>query len=166
MARPPENVVAFYAQTRNMRAVDKGRQRRERGHGCRAARLPPAPFVFSFALAYNLGNFLRTLATLEPIRDWSLYEPEREADQGWREGSRATDAMSASRWLRSPFRDICSPPYFGSSRSCGRRRSRQRRSAFGCHASDQKPRDSRLDDRNFGIPRRATASWAAPKRVC
>jgi hypothetical protein len=24
------------------------------------------------ALAYNLGNFLRTLATPEPIRDWSL----------------------------------------------------------------------------------------------
>src|SRR5262249_6788516 len=24
------------------------------------------------ALAYNLGNFLRTLATLEPIKDWSL----------------------------------------------------------------------------------------------
>jgi hypothetical protein len=24
------------------------------------------------ALAYNLGNFLRTLATAEPIRDWSL----------------------------------------------------------------------------------------------
>ena len=24
------------------------------------------------ALAYNLGNFLRTLATLEPIKDWSM----------------------------------------------------------------------------------------------
>jgi hypothetical protein len=24
------------------------------------------------ALAYNLGNFLRTLATPEPIKDWSL----------------------------------------------------------------------------------------------
>ena len=24
------------------------------------------------ALAYNIGNFLRTLATPEPIRDWSL----------------------------------------------------------------------------------------------
>ena len=24
------------------------------------------------ALAYNLGNFLRTLVTPEPIRDWSL----------------------------------------------------------------------------------------------
>jgi hypothetical protein len=26
------------------------------------------------ALAYNLGNFLRTLATPEPIKDWSLKE--------------------------------------------------------------------------------------------
>ena len=26
----------------------------------------------STSLAYNLGNFLRTLATPEPIKDWSL----------------------------------------------------------------------------------------------
>jgi len=25
-----------------------------------------------YALAYNLGNFLRTLATPEPIKEWSL----------------------------------------------------------------------------------------------
>jgi hypothetical protein len=25
-----------------------------------------------YALAYNLGNFLRTLATPQPIKDWSL----------------------------------------------------------------------------------------------
>jgi hypothetical protein len=30
-------------------------------------------FAYSFhALAYNLGDFLRTLATPEPIKDWSL----------------------------------------------------------------------------------------------
>src|SRR5262245_18493525 len=28
--------------------------------------------VVAGALAYNLGNFLRTLATPEPIKDWSL----------------------------------------------------------------------------------------------
>ena len=27
------------------------------------------------ALAYNLGNFLRTLATPEPIKNWSLTDP-------------------------------------------------------------------------------------------
>ena len=30
------------------------------------------------ALAYNLGNFLRTLATPEPIRDWSLTSPKEK----------------------------------------------------------------------------------------
>jgi hypothetical protein len=29
------------------------------------------------ALAYNLGNFLRTLATPEPIKDWSLTDQDR-----------------------------------------------------------------------------------------
>jgi hypothetical protein len=33
----------------------------------------PAPCAFQFhALAHNLGNFLRALATPEPIKDWSL----------------------------------------------------------------------------------------------
>ena len=30
------------------------------------------------ALAYNLGNFLRTLATPEPIKDWSLTSLKRK----------------------------------------------------------------------------------------
>ena len=30
------------------------------------------PTLQLHALAYNLGNFLRTLATPEPIKDWSL----------------------------------------------------------------------------------------------
>ena len=37
----------------------------------RAVRLRRARWVAS-TLAYNLGNFLRTLATPEPIKDWSL----------------------------------------------------------------------------------------------
>jgi hypothetical protein len=37
------------------------------------------------ALAYNLGNFLRTFATQEPIKDWSLDELE-EANQDRLEG--------------------------------------------------------------------------------
>jgi Transposase DDE domain group 1 len=36
------------------------------GQGANAVRLQ------LHALAYNLGNFLRTLATPEPIKDWSL----------------------------------------------------------------------------------------------
>ena len=46
---------------------------RSAGRGCRAGRSPPTPVRLQLhALAYNLGNFLRTLATPEPIKDWSL----------------------------------------------------------------------------------------------
>jgi hypothetical protein len=41
------------------------------------------------ALAYNLSNFLRTLATPEPIKDWSLI------------------ATSSSKWPRSPSHGKC-----------------------------------------------------------
>jgi hypothetical protein len=33
---------------------------------------PPAVHVQLYALAYNLGNLLRTLAATEQIKDWSL----------------------------------------------------------------------------------------------
>ena len=73
MARPAENVVAFY----NKRGTceqwikeGKGAIRRtrlsRRTFDANAVRIQP------HALAYNLGNFLRTLATPEPIKDWSL----------------------------------------------------------------------------------------------
>ena len=43
------------------------------GHGCHVGRSPPTRFVFSFTHSlYNLGNFLRTLAMPEPIKDRSL----------------------------------------------------------------------------------------------
>src|SRR5450432_1767264 len=42
------------------------------GRGCRAAHSPNAVHLQLHALAYNLGSFLRTLATPEPIKDWSL----------------------------------------------------------------------------------------------
>ena len=38
------------------------------------------------ALAYNLGNFLRTLATPQPIKDWSLRSLKGEAHQDRRQG--------------------------------------------------------------------------------
>jgi hypothetical protein len=34
------------------------------------------------ALAYNLGNFLRTLATPEPIKDWSLTQRVKSTRTG------------------------------------------------------------------------------------
>ena len=73
MARPPENVVAFY----NKRGTCE--QRIKEGKGAiRWTRLSCHSFAANavrlqlHALAYNLGNFLRTLATPEPIKDWSL----------------------------------------------------------------------------------------------
>ena len=73
MARPSENVVAFY----NKR--DTCEQWIKEGKGAiKWTRLSCRLFAANavrlqlHALAYNLGNFLRTLATPEPIKDWSL----------------------------------------------------------------------------------------------
>ena len=64
----------FLQQTRHLRAVDQGGQGRDQmdaavmwgAFAANAVRLQ------LHVLAYNLGNFLRTLATPEPIKDWSL----------------------------------------------------------------------------------------------
>ena len=50
-----------------------GQGRDQDGHGCRAGGFAAnAVRLQLHALAYNLGNFLRRLATPEPIKDWSL----------------------------------------------------------------------------------------------
>jgi Transposase DDE domain group 1 len=73
MARPAENVVAFY----NKRGTCE--QWIKEGKGAiKWTRLSCRSFAANavrlqlHALAYNLCNFLRTLATPEPIKDWSL----------------------------------------------------------------------------------------------
>jgi hypothetical protein len=73
MSRPAERVVAFY----NKRGTCE--QWIKEGKGAiKWTRLSCRTFVANavrlqlHALAYNLGNFLRTLATPEPIKDWSL----------------------------------------------------------------------------------------------
>lgn len=73
MARPAENVVAFY----NKRGTAE--QWIKEGKGAiKWTRLSCRSFAANavrlqlHALAYNLGNFLRTLATPEPITDWSM----------------------------------------------------------------------------------------------
>jgi hypothetical protein len=73
MSRPSENVVVFY----NKRGT--GEQWIKEGKGAtRWTRLSCRSFVANavrlqlHALAYNLANFLRTLGTPEPIKDWSL----------------------------------------------------------------------------------------------
>jgi hypothetical protein len=73
MARRAENAVGFY----NKRGTCE--QWIKEGKGAiRWTRLSCRSFAANavrlqlHALAYNLGNFLRTLATSEPISDWSL----------------------------------------------------------------------------------------------
>ena len=72
-SRPAESVVAFY----NKRGTCE--QWIKEGKGAiKWTRLSCRSFAANavrlqlHALAYNLGNFLRTLATPEPIKDWSL----------------------------------------------------------------------------------------------
>jgi hypothetical protein len=73
MARRAENVVGFY----NKRGTCE--QYIKEGKGAiKWTRLSCRSFAANavrlqlHALAYNLGNFLRTLATPEPIKDWTL----------------------------------------------------------------------------------------------
>jgi hypothetical protein len=73
MTRPVERVVAFY----NKRGTCE--QWIKEGKGAiKWTRLSCRTFAANavrlqlHALAHNLGNFLRTLATPEPIKDWSL----------------------------------------------------------------------------------------------
>ena len=71
------------------------------------------------ALAYNLGNFLRTLATPEPIKDWSLTSLK---DKLIKIGAKVVShgryvifQMAEVAIARQMFQEFC-----GSSRSYGR----------------------------------------------
>ena len=73
MARRAESVVGFYNKRgtceqyiKEGKGAIKWTRLSCRSFAANAARLQ------LHALAYNLGNFLRTLATPEPIREWSL----------------------------------------------------------------------------------------------
>jgi hypothetical protein len=73
LSRPAKNIVAFY----NMRGTCE--QWIKEGKGAiKWTRLSYRSFSDNavrlqlHALAYNLGNFLRTLATPDPITDWPL----------------------------------------------------------------------------------------------
>jgi len=73
LLRPAERVVAFYNQRGTCEQWIK------EGKGAiKWTRLSCRTFAASavrlqlHALAYNLGNFLHTLATPEPIKEWSL----------------------------------------------------------------------------------------------
>ena len=71
------------------------------------------------ALAYNLGNFLRTLATPEPIKDWSLTTLKDKlikiVAKVVSPGCYVIFQMAEVAIARQMFQEIC-----GSSRSYGR----------------------------------------------
>jgi hypothetical protein len=73
MSRPAERIVAFY----NKRGTCEQWIKEGKGAinwtrlSCRTF-AANAAWLQLHALAYNLGNFLRTLATPEPIKEWSL----------------------------------------------------------------------------------------------
>jgi hypothetical protein len=88
MSRQPERVVAFY----NKRGTCE--QWIKEGKGAiKWTRLSCRTFAANavrlqlHALAYNLGNFLRTLATPEPNQGLVADDLEGQADQDWRDDS-------------------------------------------------------------------------------
>ena len=84
LSRPADRVVAFY----NKRGTCE--QWIKEGKGAiKWTRLSCRTFAANavrlqlHALAYNLGNFLRTLATPEPIKDWSLTSLKEKLARRW-----------------------------------------------------------------------------------
>jgi hypothetical protein len=71
VSRSAERVVAFYNKCGT---CEQWIRRQSRDHVDAACRTftANADRLRLHALAYNLGNFLRTLATPEPIKEWSL----------------------------------------------------------------------------------------------
>src|SRR5262245_32047359 len=59
-------------QARDVRAMDQGRQGGDQVDAAVVPNVRRQRGAAPASLAYNLGNFLRTLATPEPIKDWSL----------------------------------------------------------------------------------------------
>src|SRR3977135_3970700 len=70
--QPGRTRRCFLQQARNMRAMDQGRQGRDQMDAAVMPLAAKAVRLQLHALAYNLGNFLRTLATPAPIEDWSM----------------------------------------------------------------------------------------------
>ena len=134
------------------------------GYGCRdqvdAAVVQDVPAnlvrLQLHALAYNLGNFLRTLATPEPIKDRALTSLRKKLIKSAPRSS-ATVATSPSRWPRSLSPSKCSTRYCGSSRNCGRtHRLRQHKTAVSHAFSSNRRKDC------VQMPSRTTSSDTQP----
>ena len=142
MARPAENVVAFY----NKRGTCE--QWIKEGKGAiKWTRLSCRSFAANavrlqlHALAYNLGNFLRTLATPEPIKDWSLTSLKEKLIKI------GAKVVSHGRYVAFQMAEVAIPRNLFANilRLIAELRPAtvyRRRKAFGCHAFDQKLRET------------------------
>jgi hypothetical protein len=133
MSCPAERVVAFYNK--------RGRQWIKEGKGAiKWTRLSCRTFAANavrlqlHALAYNLGNFLRTLAALEPIKDWSLTSLK---DKLIKIGAKVVShgryvifQMAEVAIARQMFQGI----FCRSSRNCGRSHHQRQHETFDSHA--------------------------------
>ena len=75
------------------------------------------------ALAYNLANFMRTLALPEEVEHWSLTTLRRSWSRS-APASYVTAATWCSSWPRWRCRARCSPASCGGSMTCGHGRRR------------------------------------------
>ena len=100
-------------------------------------------------LAYNLGNFLRTLATPDPIKDWSLTTLKEKLIKI------GAKVVSHGRYVAFQMAEVAIPRNLFADilrLICGRRRQPYRREALACFGSDQKPKEEvRLDDNKIHI---------------
>jgi hypothetical protein len=103
--RPAGRVVAFY----NERGTCEQWIKESKG-AIKWTRLSCGTFAANavrfqlHALAYNLGNFLRTVATPEPIKDWSVTDKlEGQADQDRRK------VMSHGRYVAFQMAEVAIP---------------------------------------------------------
>ena len=126
MSRPADRVVAFY----NQRGT-AGQWIKEGKGAIKWTRLSCRTFAANavrlqlHTLAYNLGNFLRTMATPEAIKDWSLSSLKEKLIKDRRQGHQPwpRHRLPDGRGRHSPT--MGSRRFCGRLHSCGRSRPRQ-----------------------------------------
>ena len=163
MVRQAENIVAFYNKRGTCEQWIKEGKARSNGRGFHVARSPPTRSAFSSTRSpYNLGNFLRTLATPEPIKDWSLTSLKKKLIKI------GAKVVSLSRYVAFQMAEVAIPRNLfaadhGTAAADGHV---NRVTSLICHAFHQNPRgDVCLGDRKFAVIRLATRSRHPPKRV-
>ena len=121
LSRPAERVVAYYNQRGTAEQWIK-----EGKNAIKRTRLSCRKFDHNavrlqlHALAYNLGNFMRTLALPDAVEQWSLTTLREKLIKIGAKIVR-TAATSSSRWPRSPSRETSSPTSCAASTGSDRR---------------------------------------------